>query len=228
MLYEVITQPLTVRRQDTGYELISGERRLRASILAGLNVVPCIIIDVNERNSALLALIENIQRANLSFFDEAAAIADLIELYGMTQEDAAIRLGMAQSTVANKLRLLKLTEDERQLIVASSLTERHARALLKLKDSEQRLEVIKKIAKENYNVEKSEAFIESIISGEKEKLQFNKRAVILRDVKLFFNTINKAVETIKMAGIAADAKKTQNEDFIEYVIRIPVNAPKHT
>lgn len=218
-----ILQPLTVRRCEKGFELVSGERRLRAAKLASLEVVPCIVIEVNERNSALLALLENIQRSDLSFFDEAFAICELIELYGMTQEDAAIRLGMAQSTVANKLRLLRLTDEQRKEIVRLGLTERHARALLKVKDPDQRDEVIEKIAKYNMNVERTEMFIEQISLAEIERENFKKRAVLLRDVRLFMNTINRAVETVKMAGVAADSKKTQNEDYIEYVIRIPVN-----
>ena len=218
-----ILQPLTVRRCEKGFELISGERRLRASKLASMDAVPCIVIEVNERNSALLALVENIQRADLSFFDEAYAISELIELYGMTQEDAAIRLGMAQSTVANKLRLLRLTDEQRKEIVRLGLTERHARALLKVKDPDQRDEVIEKIAKYNMNVERAEAFIEQLFIAEKDREDFRKRAVLLRDVRLFMNTINRAVETVKMAGVAADSKKTQNDDYIEYVIRIPVN-----
>lgn len=220
-----ILQPLTVRRNDKGYELVSGERRLRAGKMSGLLSVPCIVIDVTERSSALLALVENIQREDLSYFDEAVAISQLIDLYGMTQEDAALKLGMAQSTVANKLRLLKLSEFEREQIKKCSLTERHARALLKLKDVDQRLDVIERVAKHGLNVEKTELFIEQIICTEKERESFKKRAVLLRDVRLFMNTINKAVETVKMAGVRADAKKTQNDDYIEYVIRIPVNAP---
>lgn len=218
-----ILQPLTVRKAETGYELVSGERRLRAGRMAGLTSMPCIIIDVTERSSALLALVENIQREDLTFFDEACAIEQLIDLYGMTQEDAALKLGMAQSTVANKLRLLKFNEIEREVIRRNGLSERHARALLKLRDVDQRLEVIDKITKHNMNVEKTELFIEQLICSDKEREDFKKRAVLLRDVRLFMNTINKAVETVKMAGVAADAKKTQNEDYIEYVIRIPVN-----
>jgi ParB family chromosome partitioning protein len=220
-----ILQPLTVRKMELGYELVSGERRLRAAKMAGLISVPCIMIDVSDRSSALLALVENIQREDLSFFDEAAAIEQLIDLYGMTQEDAAIKLGMAQSTVANKLRLLKLTPPEREKIKKCGLSERHARALLKIKDPDQRLQVVDKIVKHNMNVEKTELFIEQIITTEKEREDFKKRAVLLRDVRLFMNTINKAVETVKMAGIPADSKKIQNKDYIEYVIRIPVNTP---
>ncbi len=222
-----VLQPLTVRRSDNCYELISGERRLRACRLLGLPVVPCIVIDVNERNSALLALVENIQREDLSYFDEAFAISQLIELYGMTQEDAALRLGMAQSTIANKLRLLKLSEEEREQIISFKLTERHARALLRVKDVDQRLEVIEKVGKHQLNVEKTEGYIEHVISTEKERENFKKRAVLLRDVKLFMNTINRAVETVKMAGVPADARKIQNDEYIEYVIRIPVNTPNN-
>ncbi len=220
--HDGLLQPLTVRKTSKGYELVSGERRLRACRILGLEYVPCIIIEVTERNSALLALVENIQRADLSFFDEAWAIAQLIELYGMTQEDAALRLGMAQSTLANKLRLLRLSEGEREMIVKSNLTERHARALLKLKDTDVRIDALEKIIKHAMNVERAETFIDQLIMSDKEKENFKKRAVLLRDIRLFMNTINKAVQTVQMAGIAADAKKIQNEEFIEYVIRIPV------
>lgn len=220
--HDGILQPLTVRKSVKGYELVSGERRLRASRIIGLDVVPCIVIDVTERSSALLALVENVQRADLSYFDEAYAIAQLIELYGMTQEDAALRLGMAQSTIANKLRLLRLSEHERELISSFNLTERHARALLKLKDENLRTEVIQKIAKHGMNVERTETYVEQLILSDREKENFKKRAVLLRDIRLFMNTINKAVQTVQMAGISADAVKTQNDEYIEYVIRIPV------
>jgi len=164
-----ILQPLTVRRSNNTYELISGERRLRASKIAGLSSVPCIIIDVTERNSAVLALVENIQRQDLSFFDEAYAIEKLIDFYGMTQEDAAIRLGKAQSTIANKLRLLRLSEAEMQLINDGNLTERHARALLKVIDKDLRLNVIERIIKFNLNVERTEALIEQLLETQKDR-----------------------------------------------------------
>lgn len=131
-----ILQPLSVRRCGESFELIAGERRLRAAKMCGFTVVPCIVHEISDRNSAILALVENIQRQDLSFFDEAAAIEKLITYYGMTQEDAAAKLGKAQSTIANKLRLLRLTPEERNLIVKFGLTERHARALLKLGKSD--------------------------------------------------------------------------------------------
>lgn len=217
-----ILQPLTVRKSEIGYELISGERRLRAAKIIGMQRVPCIVIDVTERNSALLALVENIQRQDLSFFDEALAIQQLLDLYGMTQEDAAAKLGIAQSTLANKLRLLKLSSFEREEIVKYGLTERHARALLKIKDIDDRLEAIGKIAKHGMNVEKTEMFVEQLICNHKDREDFKKRAVLFRDVRLFENTINKAVQTVKMAGLAANTTKNKTDEFIEYIIRIPV------
>ncbi len=216
-----ILQPLTVRKSDDGYELISGERRLRASILAGKEHVPCIILNVSEKSSALLAIVENIQREDLTCFDEASAIQSLIQMCNITQEETATKLGLAQSTIANKLRLLKLSDLERELIIKNSLTERHARALLKVKDNSTRLEVIDKIVKYSMNVEKTEKYIEQLLESQQERDSFKKRAVLLRDVRLFLNTINKAIETIKMAGINANAKKVEKDKFIEYIITIP-------
>ncbi|MBQ4533973.1 MAG: ParB/RepB/Spo0J family partition protein [Ruminococcus sp.] len=216
-----ILQPLSVRRYKDKFELIAGERRLRAAKLGGLSVVPCIVHDISDRNSAILALVENIQRQDLSFFEEAVAIEKLIMYYGMTQEDAA-KLGKAQSTIANKLRLLRLTPAERDLIMKFNLTERHARALLKLASPEERLLVLNKIIKHNLNVEKSEKLIEDFIGLQKERASYKKRSKVFQNVKMFVNTINKAVETMQAAGISADSRKIQNEDYIEYRVRIPI------
>lgn len=217
-----ILQPLSVRRDGERFILIAGERRLRAAKLCGLKYVPCIVHDINDRNSAILALVENIQRQDLSFFEEAIAIEKLITYYGMTQEDAASKLGKAQSTIANKLRLLRLTPEERELIMKFDLTERHARALLKLASPEERLCVLDKIIKNNLNVERSEKLIEDFIGIKKERASYKKRSKVFQNVKMFVNTINKAVETMQAAGISADSKKIQNEDYIEYRVRIPI------
>lgn len=217
-----IIQPLTVRRNEDQYELIAGERRLRAAKLAGYETVPCIIMDISDRNSAILALVENIQREDLNCFEEATALEKLITCYGMTQEDAALQLGRAQSTIANKLRLLRLSEEERDKILKNHLTERHARALLRLGNIESRLAAIDKIIKLGLNVERTELMIDEMIGKSREQDQIKRRAVLFKDVRLFTNTINKAVETMQAAGIQAASQKMQFDDYIEYRIRIPL------
>lgn len=227
-----IIQPLTVRKVNNYFELISGERRLRAAKLAGLRSVPCIIVDISDERSAVLALIENIQRSDLNFFEEAEAISILIKEYGMTQEDAAIRLGMAQSTIANKLRLLKLTSIERKMIISNNLSERHARALLKLDDADMRHQVLVCIIESNLTVDKTEKYIASLETKEKIKASYKKRSPVLRDVKLFFNTVNKAINVMKLAGVDAQVKKAHHDGMIEYTILIPEetseNVPRET
>lgn len=218
-----IIQPLSVRRRGEGYELISGERRLRAARMVGFQSVPCILFDTNERNSALMALIENIHRSDLSFFEEAEAINNLVQIYGMTQGDAALRLGMAQSTVANKLRLLRLPEDERKLISAMGLSERHARALVQLEKKQDRIFVLDRINRFKLNVESTDKLVKSILNKDKIRQSYVKRAPVLKDVRLFLNTVNKAVEVMKLAGVKANAVKKQKGDVIEYLITIPIN-----
>lgn len=221
-----ILQPLSVRKSGERYELIAGERRLRAAKMCGLQAVPCIVHDISERNSAILALVENIQRQDLSFFDEAAAIEKLISYYGMTQEDAASKLGKAQSTIANKLRLLRITPEERELIMNFNLTERHARALLKLGSCEERMNILEKVIKNKLNVERTEKLVEDYIGQKKVRQSYRTRSKVFQNVKIFVNTINKAIETMQSAGIDADSRKIQNEEYIEYRVRIPIDSNK--
>lgn len=220
ILQNGILQPLTVRRENGEIELVSGERRLRAAKMLGMETVPCIIVEMSGRNSAVMALIENIQRQDLSVFDEAEAIAKLIDFYGMTQEDAALKLGKSQSTIANKLRILKLDEDTKNKITEYGLTERHARAFLKLPE-EMRPQILETVNCRKLNVEATERLIDTMLHKKTEMESLRKRSVVFKDVRLFVNTINKAVEMMKAAGINADSKKIQQEDFIEYIVRIP-------
>jgi len=217
-----IIQPITLRRAGNRYELVSGERRLRAAMKIGMKKIPAVIIDITERNSAVLALVENIQRQDLSFFEEAIAIAKLIDFYGMTQEDAAIKLGKKQSTISNKLRLLRLSPREMNLISEAGLTERHARAFIRISDEETRLSIIEKVITMGLNVEKTEKLIEREIKASKEKENLRRRSVIFGgEVKLFLNTIDKAIETMQAAGINAEMQRKKGEEFIEYKIVIP-------
>lgn len=219
-----IIHPLAVRRLKNGvYELIAGERRLRAAKIIGMEYVPCVVSDINERSSAIMALVENIQRSDLNYFDEAYAIAKLIEFYGMTQEDAAIKLGKAQSTIANKLRLLRFSEDEMTKILNYGLTERHARCLLRIDDIDVRDEMIDAVFQRKLNVEKTEELVEGYLIRKSDDEKFKKRCIVLKDVRLFVNTINRAIETMRAAGIMAEASKTKSDHYIEYVVKIPVD-----
>lgn len=218
-----IIQPLTVRRVEKYFELISGERRLRAGKIAGLKTIPCIIVDISDKRSAILALIENIQRADLNFFEEAEAIALLIQEFNITQEETAMRLGMAQPTIANKLRLLKIPPHERAMIFNNKLTERHARALLKINDETKRREVLNYIIENNLTVDATEKYIKSFEEKEKIEESYKKRSPILKDIKLFFNTVDKAVKVMQLAGVDAEVKKQKHDGLIEYTILIPDN-----
>lgn len=213
-----ILQPITVRQTDKGYELVSGERRLRASKLAGLVSIPCIVVEVNNMKSAVFALIENLQRQNLNYFEEALAIERLMREYGLSQEDAARRLGKAPSTVSNKLRLLSLPEEARNRLMEKGLTERHARALLKL-DKEEVMLVLDKIIDRKLNVTQTEELIEEMLSKKEIPKRQTKR--MFSDVKIFLNTINSAVDTMKKSGIGADIKREDTGDSYIYRIEIP-------
>lgn len=226
-----ILQPLTVRKiNQTEYELVAGERRLRAAIMAGITKVPCVLIRCTDKESAVYALIENIQRRDLGMFEQARGIARLIRKYGLTQEQAAISLGKKQSTIANKLRLLKLTFDEQEWIISASLSERHARALLRIDDEQLRREVLSHIIADNLNISQTEALITDVLMKKSvsvfEKPNKPERKVVVKDVRIFVNTINKAVDTMRLSGINATSSKNETDDYIEYTVKIPKEAQK--
>lgn len=218
-----ILQPLTVRKaSSTEFELIAGERRLRAAILAGMKRVPCIIVKCSDKESAVYALLENLQRADLGIFEEARGISRLIRRYGLTQEQAAARLGKTQSTIANKLRLLKLSAEEQEWIENAGLSERHARALLRIENEEKRREALSKIISDNLNVSQSEELVGIYThTTPKPNLGRGRSKAVIKDLRIFLNSINKAIDTMRLSGIDAQSVKTDTENFIEYTIRIP-------
>ena len=218
-----LIQPITVRqKQNNAYELIAGERRLRAAKLAGLKTIPAIISDVSQERSSLMALIENLQRENLNVFEEAEALERLINSFGLTQDEVAEKIGKSQSTIANKLRLLRLNNNVRDIIIKNGLGERHARALLKLPDGADRMAVLKMIVDKKYNVRQSEEFIERYIKKQNEVPQIRIKPVyVIKDIRIFLNTINHALSVMKRSGIKAQSNKVDNDEFIEYTIRIP-------
>lgn len=219
-----VLQPITVRRiSATEYELIAGERRLRASVLAGLKKIPCIVIKCSDKESAVFALLENLQRSDLGFFEEARGISKLIRRFGITQEEAARKLGKSQSTIANKLRLLKLTYEEQEWILNAGLTERHARALLRIDDKDVRREALSKIISDKLNTQQTDSLVSIMLKTLEQPVIRQKgiSKVVIKDVRIFVNTINKAIDTMRLAGIDAQSNKTDCENFIEYTIRIP-------
>jgi ParB family chromosome partitioning protein len=214
--------PITVTFNEDKPVLIAGERRLRAAKIAGLREVPCLVVEADGTRAALLALIENLQREDMNCFEEAKGIKKLIEVYGLTQEEAAHQLGCAQSTVANRLRILRLTEEERGIIISEGLTERHARALLRL-EGEQRKAALMRIVRRGLNVEQSERLIEEMLEEAKPKEKRRRPTPLVRDVRLFLNTVNNAIDTMRRSGIEASAEKIETEEYIEYLVRIPKN-----
>lgn len=219
-----LLQPLTVRKlKNDEYELVAGERRLRASVMAGFTKIPCIVMKCSDKDSAIFALIENLQRKDLGMFEEARGINRLIRKYGITQEQAAIQLGKKQSTVANKLRLLRLSYDEQDWIIQAGLTERHARALLKIQDEESRKEALSHIIAENLNVKETEKYISSLLDNKKVQPLHNNvdKKIVVKDVRIFVNTISRAVDTMRMSGIDAVSNKEETDDYIEYTVKIP-------
>ena len=221
-----ILQPLTVRRTDEGYELIAGERRLRAAKLAGLREVPCLLARSSEEESALLALIENLQRRDLYYLEEAAAIARLIATYGLSQEQAAERLGRSQSAVANKLRLLRLEEPVAEALHHYGLTERHARALLRLEDPEQRLAAVEHIGKNQLNVADAEAYIDRLVAQNQTTQPRRRSAYIIKDVRLFLNSVDRGVRLMQTAGVGAKVSRRDTEDAICITVTIPRAKPQ--
>lgn len=222
-----VLNPLTVRSRSGGYELVAGERRLRAAKLAGLTEVPCILLDVDIEDSNLIALIENLQRKDLDFLEEAAGLHQLIRIFGLSQEEAARRIGKSQSAVANKLRLLKLPEDILDSLRENGLTERHGRALLRLSTPQKQRAALEYILDNDLTVAATDAYIDALLEAppvqetdEPDKPQ-PKRSFILKDVRVFLNTLSRSLDMMKQGGIDAGMERQETEDSLILTISIP-------
>ena len=224
-----VLQPLTVRCNNRRYELVAGERRLRAARLAGLHKVPCILLDVDGEESSLIALVENLQRRDLDYIEEAEGLCKLIQTFDMSQEEAARRVGKSQSAVANKLRILKLPREMLLRLKGAGLTERHARALLRLGSNRERYEVLEHIILHELTVARSEEYIDAYLtnltrSPEEDttpKVQPPKPLYVIKDVRLFLNTIQRGVDILKLSGINANVEQGGTEQEAVITIRIP-------
>ena len=221
-----ILQPLTVRRRNGEYELVAGERRLRAAKLAGLTEVPCILLTVDEQLSSMVALVENLQRRDLDYIEEAEGLARLMRQYGLNQEQAAAKVGKSQSAVANKLRLLRHSPAVLAALRDNGLSERHARALLRLPTEQERMAALAVIVKQQMNVAKAEEYIEALLTKKKQPEEPKKgiRKLIVRDVRLFLNSVNHSLDLIRGAGIRAEASQEETDSEIVLTIRLPKRA----
>lgn len=215
-----VLQPLTVRAQGAGFELVTGERRLRAAKLAGLGEVPCLCVSVSDEDSCMLAMVENLQRRDLDYIEQAEGLAQLMERYGLSQEQAARRIGKSQSAVANKLRLLRHSPAVLAALRENRLTERHARALLRLPSEQQCLHAIGLIAQNDWSVARTEQYIDALLAApQPEKRTLGRFR--LRDVRIFFNSVDHQLALIRSAGIDADSRRVETEQEIVLTIRIP-------
>ena len=250
-----VLQPILVRKAsltdhappEKPYELIAGERRLRASKLAGKETIPAVVMDASTRQSAVYAILENIQRRDLNLFEEARALKTLIVEWGVTQEEAACKLGLSQPTIANKLRLLALSPAEQSLILEFHLTERHGRALLRLSPGESREKLTRLIGEKHLTVRETEELIERLLKGEtapdtpdtpdaptvpdatdapapRKRVRSARKVMLVKDVRVFLNTVNQAIDAMKHAGIPAEATREDHGEYIEYLVRIPTHA----
>lgn len=233
-----VMQPISVRFiNGVSYELVAGERRLRACKLAGIDTIPTIIVNISDKDSAAIALIENMQRENLNFLEEAEGFQNLMSDFSYTQEELAHILGKSQSTIANKLRLLRLDKEVKKMLVENLLTERHARALLKIDDEQLQKEVLNKVVRYGLNVKRTENLIESVlanndtlnddnyIDANNDKKSNIKVKRYFKDVRLFTNTIKQAVKLMNDSGVATNYVVKQNEDGV-YEINIKLNVEK--
>ncbi len=217
-----ILQPLTVRRVAGEYELVAGERRLRAAKMTGLSEVPCILLSVDAEQSGLVALVENLQRRDLDYIEEAQGLLRLMHQYGMSQEQAASKVGKSQSAVANKLRILRHGEKVLEKLREHGLSERHARALLKLPSEEERLQTIELIVARQLNVAKTESLIDSMTE---QKPKRGLRKLIVRDLRLFLNSVDHSLSLVRGAGINASSTREETESEIILTIHLPKRTP---
>lgn len=217
-----VIQPINVRKAaGNHFELVSGERRLRASTMAGLKEIPAIIIDVNEDDLAIMALIENLQREDLGYMEEAEGYRNLIKDHGLTQEELAQKIGKSQSTIANKIRLLKLPPMVKKMLSDHQLTERHARALLKLHDEQIQLKVLQKVCEKDLNVKKTEELVQRALDKYSEPNNGKRLTRSIKDIRIFVNTIRQAIDMMKKSGVNAKAAQIDRGEFVEFIVRIP-------
>lgn len=222
-----IIQPLVVRKMGNGYELVAGERRLRAAKAAGLLAVPVVVKQYTDQEVAQATLVENIQREDLNVLEEAKAYDQLLVDFRLTQEELAKRMGFSQSTIANKRRLLKLSDEVQELLLAGKLNERQARALLRLDSHDAQIVIARQVVEEDLTVKQVEDAVERFLNGESMEDAVAAastkpiRKLLVRDVRIFVNSVRQAIHLMKQSGVPAQVQENDSDDFFEVVVRIP-------
>ena len=212
-----LIQPISVAKEKDGYRLVMGERRIRASIIAKQKQIPCIVVNEAACCPKLYSLIENLQREDLSFFEQADGINALIMQYGMSRKEISERLGLSESAISNKLRLLRLSPLQRESIENMSLTERHARTLLRICDDGMRTRALATIIEKHMNVDEAERYVDRLLLP---KTPTRRNKLVVKDIRLFVNSINKAINVMKISGINAQSHREEDEDYIKYTVLI--------
>ena len=215
-----VLSPLSVRKRTGGYELVAGERRLRAALLAGLDTVPCVVLDVDAAESGAIALVENLQREDLDFLEQAQGLSRLIALCGFSQEECARRVGLSQSAVANKLRLLRLPPDILDGLRRAGLTERHGRALLRLPDDDSRRAALRHIADKGLSAAETDRYIGALLARTEPKPGDAHSRFVLKDVRVFLNSLHRSVDVMRRGGVEVDVDHTQTDEEMLVTIRI--------
>lgn len=218
-----LIQPLTVRAVDDQYELIAGERRLRACKLLGMKEVPCVIQSTDDQGSALMALVENIQRKDLHYLEEAQSYQRLLVQYGITQDALAVRLGKSQAFLSNKLRLLRLSPQVRKMLVDGGLSERHARALLALPDERLRLSAVREAVEKKLNVQQMEAHVSALLL--KCDTRHARVIGVLKDYRLFVNGVKMSAEQLRQNGMSVELEETKVDGGVDLMIRVRTASP---
>ncbi len=218
-----IIEPLSVRRRGAGYVLIAGERRLRAAKMTGMKKVPCVIYKTDDANSAIYSVSENLQRCRLTFFEEAEGISRLITDYGIPHSDVAARLGITQSALSAKLRILRLNEKLRRRIILSDLSERHARALIRIPE-QNREEVLENIIANSFSINDTEVYIDSFLKNTGENDKSSEKKTAIGDIRIFSNSLSRLVDTLVSSGIESKLEHKEFRDYIEYRVKIPKSA----
>lgn len=216
-----VLQPIIVRPHNGKYLIVAGERRFRAASKLNLDTIPAIVRELSEGEAASVALVENIQREDLTAIEEARAYKQLMEMHNLKQEELAKQLGKAQSTIANKIRLLNLPDTVQQAVLERNITERHARVLLRLKNEEEQLSVLNRIIERELTVKETEKYIEQLLKKKEEPQKGKVVAKISRDIRIAFNTLNHAVRLVEKMGLDLETNQEEGDDFYLYSIKIP-------